>query len=510
MTTHKHSRTAHASIAPLAAAMLVMGVPDAAAAPPHAMRPVTSNAAARSAGVGVLGAGMDGGVAACSDAAVRSAIAAAGDGDVVDLGGLVRCTITLVGGELPVDVDNLTLRGPADGSLTIDGNDLARVLAHSGSGTLAIDRMILARGRAAGRGGCISSNGSIVLNRVTVTGCTAADSGGGVFASQVFTADDSTISDNASDAWGGGVGTFYGNIDVTRCTFSGNRAGTIGGALYSFYGTHVGIGNSTISGNVAAIKGGATAAWAGLSVHDSTIAFNASLQEPGGGFHVAHGPVEITGSIVSGNTGHFAAGDGASDIYSDDGSIVVDGSHDLVTSSTLALPADTLSADPGLAPLADNGGPTLTHAIAADSPAFEAGANPDLFGSDQRGDGYVRTFGAAPDIGAFELQAPPSALDDAFTTAQGSMLVIAAPGVLGNDNDAFGRPLVAAVLDPPAHGTLVLDADGGFEYTPDAAYAGTDHFTYTADDGLGTSEPATVTITITPDDTLFADGFDAA
>ena len=83
----------------------------------------------------------------------------------------------------------------------------------------------------------------------------------------------------------------------------------------------------------------------------------------------------------------------------------IDGSHDLIGSANVALPDGTLGGDPRLGPLADNGGPTATHALLADSPAIDAGDNPSSLATDQRGGTYVRVAGAAPDIGAFELQA---------------------------------------------------------------------------------------------------------
>ena len=64
--------------------------------------------------------------------------------------------------------------------------------------------------------------------------------------------------------------------------------------------------------------------------------------------------------------------------------------------------------DPGLAPLADNGGPTLTHALLPGSSALDAGPDPvpDFPGNDhdQRGPGYARVVGGAADAGAFERQ----------------------------------------------------------------------------------------------------------
>lgn len=100
---------------------------------------------------------------------------------------------------------------------------------------------------------------------------------------------------------------------------------------------------------------------------------------------------------------------------------------------------------------------------------------------------------------------PPVASDDAYETEQGAVLVVPAPGVLANDTD--DGPLTAALVSGPAHGTLALEADGSFTYTPDAAYAGADSFQYSASDGsLGSTavvnilvraaSPETVTITL--------------
>src|SRR5690606_35676705 len=58
--------------------------------------------------------------------------------------------------------------------------------------------------------------------------------------------------------------------------------------------------------------------------------------------------------------------------------------------------------DPLLGPLADNGGPTMTHAIDAASPAIDKGTNPFNYTTDQRGAGFARVVGAAADLGAVE------------------------------------------------------------------------------------------------------------
>jgi hypothetical protein len=91
---------------------------------------------------------------------------------------------------------------------------------------------------------------------------------------------------------------------------------------------------------------------------------------------------------------------------------------------------------------------------------------------------------------------PPVASNDAYATDEGKQLVVAAPGVLGNDTDADGDPLTAVLQAGPANGNVDLKANGGFTYTPAAGFSGTDSFTYRARDGLANSGVANVTITV--------------
>jgi VCBS repeat-containing protein len=92
----------------------------------------------------------------------------------------------------------------------------------------------------------------------------------------------------------------------------------------------------------------------------------------------------------------------------------------------------------------------------------------------------------------------PTAADDDATVAAGDDLVVGVPGVLGNDTDPDGDDLSAVLVTGPTHGSLVLVSDGGYTYTPDLGFDGTDTFTYVAHDGTAASEAATVTITVTP------------
>lgn len=99
---------------------------------------------------------------------------------------------------------------------------------------------------------------------------------------------------------------------------------------------------------------------------------------------------------------------------------------------------------------------------------------------------------AAPNV-------PPTAVDDAtgYSVLEDGTLN-AGTSVLQNDSDNDGpSPLVARNASDPANGTVALNSDGTFTYTPDPDFNGTDTFTYEAFDGAAAST-ATVTITVTP------------
>ena len=113
---------------------------------------------------------------------------------------------------------------------------------------------------------------------------------------------------------------------------------------------------------------------------------------------------------------------------------------------------------------------------------------------------YTATDGHAtsqPATVTIYVYSTPVANPDQYATQPGQLLdVNTADGVLANDSNADGNPLTANLVTPPANGTLVLDGDGSFTYTPNAGFTGTDSFSYTASDAYATSAPATVTITV--------------
>ncbi len=93
----------------------------------------------------------------------------------------------------------------------------------------------------------------------------------------------------------------------------------------------------------------------------------------------------------------------------------------------------------------------------------------------------------------------PVAVDDRYVASEDATLTVVAPGVLTNDSDVDGDTLtVSGVTKQPANGTLTLNTDGSFSYTPKANYHGSDSFTYTISDGNGETSEATVVITVAP------------
>jgi hypothetical protein len=92
----------------------------------------------------------------------------------------------------------------------------------------------------------------------------------------------------------------------------------------------------------------------------------------------------------------------------------------------------------------------------------------------------------------------PLAASDAYTTAEDTPLVIAAPGLLANDSDIDDDPLAAILDQAPLHGGLALDPDGSFVYTPTANYNGPDFFAYRANDGQYNSNIASFRLTVNP------------
>src|SRR5262249_11467863 len=122
---------------------------------------------------------------------------------------------------------------------------------------------------------------------------------------------------------------------------------------------------------------------------------------------------------------------------------------------------------------------------------------PDSF-TYKANDGQANSNVATVSITVNSVNDVPVAAADSYSVLEDNTLTVpVATGVLANDTDADGDPLTAQLVASVSHGTLTLNADGSFTYTPAANFNGTDSFTYKASDGQATSAVTTVTITVT-------------
>ncbi len=121
---------------------------------------------------------------------------------------------------------------------------------------------------------------------------------------------------------------------------------------------------------------------------------------------------------------------------------------------------------------------------------------PDSF-TYQAFDGTLASAIATVNLTVNAVNDQPLADADAYSTNEDTPLIVAAAqGVLEGDTDVDGDALSARVVSDPLNGTLSLNANGSFTYTPDADFNGTDSFTYVANDGALDSNPATVSLTV--------------
>jgi VCBS repeat-containing protein len=134
--------------------------------------------------------------------------------------------------------------------------------------------------------------------------------------------------------------------------------------------------------------------------------------------------------------------------------------------------------------------------------SFTYTPDPGFFGSDsfnyKANDGLLDSNTATVTITVGAVNDPPTAANNSYSTNEDTPLTVPAPGVLGNDTDPDGDSLNAVLQGGPGDGTLSLNSNGSFTYTPDANFNGSDSFTYRASDGSADSNTATVTIIVNP------------
>jgi CSLREA domain-containing protein len=363
-------------------------------------------------------------------------------------------------------INNLTITGGAPGQFT-GGGGISKL-----GGTLSLSNVIISGNKTNfGGGGIAYAGGTLIITNSTITN-NESDFGGGIsFGGGSLTITNSTISDNDAETSGGGVGIGSNStVTITDTIISGNTAETFagGGILLNGPSTAT-ISDSTISSNTARFSGGIGNGGI-LNLRSSTVSGNTSNCTEGCAGGVFNGgTLNVTNSTISGNrvpngningggmmsfgtmtitnstiTNNLAAGaNSAGGIISFSSSqlcntIVAANQNNIVTADVLGsfssfggnlignvgfafgffpFLEDQIGGgsnqiiNPLLGPLADNGGPTQTHALLEGSPAIDRGRNDlttDAF--DQRGEGFLRIADgnsdstAIVDIGAFEVQ----------------------------------------------------------------------------------------------------------
>jgi len=374
--------------------------------------------------------------------------------------------------QLPTITDDLTITGPGQTLLTIDagaGHGYRIFNVDDGDSQSEIDvklsGLTLTGGRTADgtaggngeNGGAIRSRENLTVENSTITGNATGNGGdgdysgglggrgGGIYSAGTLTVTGSTISGNAtgnggnanfnfSPADGGDGGGIYsiGTLTVSGSTISSNATGD-GGAEILGPGM---LGNGGFGGGIR--TSGTT------TVTGSTISGNQTGFGQFGGFGggiFSYGTLTVTGSTITGNqtsNGNFSDGygggiNGSATIVS---SIVAGNSNGDVEGSISSESTNNLiGGDPLLGPLADNGGPTQTHALLPGSPALDAGGGPLH---------YYRFEGDATDSAGSNNGTNSGAILNSSTDVLGSTTAAGFDGIndyveLSNQLDAIGN-----------------------------------------------------------------------
>jgi Ca2+-binding RTX toxin-like protein len=297
--------------------------------------------------------------------------------------------ITLSGGHLAIDAP-VDIVGPGARRLAVSGGGNSRIFyINSHMRDVTISGLTLTDGHPTG----------------APPGTPRSVAGGAIsVAHSDFTLSESVVSGNVSDSWGGGIFTLAGDNKIVNSTISGNRApyetlpggtGSAGG-ISAVHGLT--IENSTISNNSASsYAGGIEVVEGPLTISNSTIAQNVG-GDRGGGIFSRQAPVHLDNSIVADNTAEQGP-----DLYEENAELATfGGAFNLIESlqdgGAFGGSGNIFGLDPRLKPLANNGGPTDTHAFKK-SPAKNKVPKSQTPKSDQRG----ATRKGNGDIGAYEL-----------------------------------------------------------------------------------------------------------
>lgn len=378
-----------------------------------------------------------------------------------------------------------------------------------------------ASGGGGGDGGGISiPGGGVTLTNVVITGnktgnATSGGSGGhggGLVLMPRMAASlvNVTVSNNTTGNGGGGTAgqggrggalENHGFMTITNSTLAGNKTGNAGatggdsggrGGAISNNGS-LKVWNCTISGNstdgLNAHGGGISQIGGGLALLSSTVTGNAASSQVGNGIYrqplFTH-DFGIGNTIVAQNIG---GPDAAGDFASLGGNLIgnADGATGFSASDLKGTSAAPL--DPLLGPLADNGGPTQTHALLAGSPALDAGDNSkatDPLITDQRGTGRIAdsldadTI-ATVDIGAYEFHPTLNPIFDRTINEDSSLMLFVGVGDIGPEVTSLTASSTSQGLLPNAN--VVISGSGPvrtLQATPLANLSGTTTITVTA------------------------------
>jgi CSLREA domain-containing protein len=314
---------------------------------------------------------------------------------------------------LPDITSDMTINGPGANILTVQrstagGTPNFRIFTINSGRTVGISGLTMSNGNIASglaplnSGGAVANSGTLILTNSTLSGNTAINGGGAIFNNGTFTLANSTVSGNSSNNWGGGIYNL-GTFSAVNSTISGNGTAGEGGGIVNF-------NMSLILTNV--------------TVTNNRCNTDNSGFEVGGGVSLEGANATLKNTIIAGN---FQGGSGSvsNDLFDGD-AIVSSSSFNLIgtVGTGFSGPGVFVNgvnnnqvgvSNPGLGPLQNNGGPTMTHALLAGSPAIDAGDNsitgaPLNLSTDQRGAGYNRGAdgngdgSVTIDIGAFEVQ----------------------------------------------------------------------------------------------------------
>jgi parallel beta-helix repeat protein len=318
---------------------------------------------------------------------------------------------------LPSVTSSITINGNQSAIQRQNGSPEFRIIHVASSGNLTLTQVSVEKGSATGSwlhgyGGGIFNRGELILEESTVSGNTADRDGGGIsnFWYSTTTLTNSTVSGNTADGGGGGIyNSWYSTTTLTNSTVSENTANRNGGGIFNYYESTTTLTNSTISGNTASDDGGGIFnLYSTTTLTNSTVSGNTA--EVGGGIHNYYSSTAtLKNTILAGNTATLHPDCFNYNIINANHYNLFGGNGTECNAGVTDLKLGGMTIDDVLnTTLADNGGPTLTHALVDDSPAIDAVAEdvcPDIgIETDQRG--VSRPQGTACDIGAFEYQPP--------------------------------------------------------------------------------------------------------